>query len=158
MTGQSFFFISIGSNVDPERYIPTALEELRLHFGDLTASPVYETPPEGPSGDKPFWNLAVRVSSNQNRAEAGKILHRIEDKLGRNRSVADKYAPRTIDLDLLPRPGYQKQSFVMIPLADIAPQTVDEETGETFQSLAGRHAAKIASFRKVAEGTSFKGK
>lgn len=154
MTGQSVFFISIGSNVEPEQYIPKALKELRLHFGNLIASPVYETPPEGPSGDKPFWNLAVRVSSNQDREEAGKILHRIEDKLGRNRSVADKYAPRTIDLDLLPRPGYQKQSFVMIPLADIAPQTVDEETGETFQSLAGRHAAKIASFRKVQAGTT----
>lgn len=154
MTGQSVFFISIGSNVEPEHYIPKALEELRRYFADLTASPVYETPPEGPSGDKPFWNLAVRVRSNHNREEAGKILHQIEDKLGRNRSIADKYAPRTIDLDLLPRPGYQKQSFVMIPLADIAPNATDEETGETFQSLAGRHAAKNASFRKVAAGTS----
>lgn len=154
MTGQSVFFISIGSNVEPERYIPQALKELRLHFENLTASPVYETPPEGPSGDKPFWNLAVCVSSSHDRAEAGKILHLIEDKLGRNRSIADKYAPRTIDLDLLPRPGYQKQSFVMIPLADIAPQTIDEETGETFQSLAGRHAAKNASFRKVTAGTA----
>lgn len=149
MAGQGVFFISIGSNVEPERYIPKALEELRRRFQDLTASPVYETPPEGPSGDKPFWNLAVRVRSSYDREKAGEILHEIEDILGRNRSISDKYAPRTIDLDLLPRPGYQKQSFVMIPLADIAPEEKDLETGETFKALAARHAQRAGHFRKI---------
>ncbi len=142
-------YISIGSNVKPQHYIPLALELLTDHFGLLKTSPIYETPPEGPSGDKPFWNLAVQIESSLPLEEIQQTLNSIEDALGRNRDHADKYAPRTIDLDLLPRPGYQRQSFVMVPLSDIAGSARDQETGETFQALAKKHAVTAAKFRKV---------
>ena len=35
--------LSLGSNVEPERYLPAALEELRLRFGDIVVSPAYRT-------------------------------------------------------------------------------------------------------------------
>ncbi len=142
-------FISIGSNVKPHHYIPLALELLTDHFGPIKSSPVYETPPEGPAGDKPFWNLAVQINSGLPMKEIQRTLNSIEDVLGRNRRNSDKYAPRTIDLDLLPRPGYQRQSFVMVPLADIAGNERDDETGETFQSLAKKHSTAAAKFRKI---------
>lgn len=142
------YFISIGSNVEPEIYIPKALGELRRQFGPIEISPVYETPPEGPAGDKPFWNLAVRVQSALPRVQAEEILRTIEDQMGRNRS-ADKYAPRTLDLDLLPRRGYQKQSFVMIPLADLAPDEKDEETGRSYGELARTHAEAGKAFKRI---------
>lgn len=148
MASAQDYFISIGSNVEPQVYIPRALRELRSLMGSLDTSPVYETPPEGPSGEKPFWNLAVRVRTSLSRSQAEQLLREIEDRNGRNRSQ-DKFAPRTLDLDLLPRPGYQKQSFVMIPLADLDPGRIDEETGQTYQALADGHAAKAKLFKTV---------
>jgi 2-amino-4-hydroxy-6-hydroxymethyldihydropteridine diphosphokinase len=76
------------------------------------------------------------------------IFHRIEDGLGRDRSLP-KFASRPIDLDILlygdrvidipgvrtPRPEILENAFVLKPLQDLAPDLVHPETGETFADL-----------------------
>ncbi len=80
-------------------------------------------------------------------------FHAIEDRLGRDRSLP-KFASRPIDLDLLlygdaivdrpglrvPRPEILEYAFVLRPLADLAPDLVHPESGETMAALWQRMA------------------
>ena len=130
------FFISAGSNVEPQKNVPACLEILKKKFRVKAVSSIYETEPVSMTSDSKFWNLALAIESDLNPAELKKELRAIETSLGRVRDPKNKFAPRTIDLDLLPQPDYQKLSFVIVPLAEIAPREVDLESGKTFAELA----------------------
>ncbi len=143
------YFLSIGSNIQPALHVPRCLKFLSEKFRVVKTSSVYETEPVGPVGKNKFWNLAVEIESELSHAELLHALRAIEESLGRKRDPKNKYAPRTIDLDILPQPDYQSAAFIMIPLAEIAPDVRDAETGDTFEQLAeklkegGRAAHKI---------------
>lgn len=143
------FYLSIGSNVAPDINIPACLESLKKAFLLRRVSSIYETPPYGPSGEKKFWNAAVEITSSLDREALSRELSLLEDRHGRRREESNKFAPRTIDLDLLPRKGYQEFAFVMVPLAEIAPNEIDAETGETFLSIADKLREKAAAFRVI---------
>jgi 2-amino-4-hydroxy-6-hydroxymethyldihydropteridine diphosphokinase len=102
----------------------------------LTArSSDYRTPPWGVTEQAPFINAAIAVATSLTprgllaRAQAG------ERALGRNRAMERRWGPRTIDLDLLayddlvltdpdlilPHPHWLERAFVLVPLAEIAP-------------------------------------
>ncbi|MBI3314042.1 MAG: 2-amino-4-hydroxy-6-hydroxymethyldihydropteridine diphosphokinase [Candidatus Omnitrophica bacterium] len=130
------FFLSLGSNIEPEKNIPRSLELLKKQLQVEKISSVYETEPVGPAGDKKFWNLALSIRSDDDRKTFGSNLRKLEEALGRKRDPVNKFLPRTIDIDLLPQPDYQNQAFIMIPLAEIAPRQKDPETGKTFEELA----------------------
>lgn len=130
----SRFFLSIGSNVQPESNIPASIRLLRETFDVKGVSSIYETDPVGPAGDKKFWNLAAEIESALPRQELISKIRHLEEKLGRKRET-NKFAPRSIDMDLLPQPGYQEQGFIIIPLAEIAPEAKDPETGKSFAEL-----------------------
>ena len=130
----SRFFLSIGSNIQPEKNVPACIVLLRKSFDVKKVSSVYETDPVGPAGDKKFWNLAAEIESVLPREKLIAEIRDLEEKLGRKRGE-NKFAPRSIDIDLLPQPGYQEQGFIMIPLAEIAPPAVDPETGKSFAEL-----------------------
>lgn len=148
------YFISIGSNVAPELNVPACLETLKKRYAVTAVSATYETPPFGPAGDRNFWNLAVSIRSRAGRGKLQQELVEVEAAHGRRRDGGNKFAPGTIDLDLLPKPGYGKLAFVMIPLAEIAPDEKDPETGKTFLELAEKLRADAAGFRKVAGGSA----
>lgn len=144
------FFLSLGSNIDPEKNIPACLDLLKKNFRIRKISSIYETEPAGPAGNQKFWNLALSLESDLAREVLTANLRRIEETLGRKRNPADKFAPRTIDIDLLPQPDYQHQAFVIIPLAGIAPREKDPETGKTFEELAAVLREKESEkFRKI---------
>ncbi len=149
-------FLSIGSNIEPERHIPACLQLLKKNFEVLKISPIYETDPVGPAGEHPFWHLAVEFETALTKKELSEKLREIERALGRTRDPLNKFAPRTIDLDILPQPDYQNQAFIMIPLAHLAPEALDPETGETFKSLAEKlqRTAK-ESLRKIKRNLEF---
>jgi 2-amino-4-hydroxy-6-hydroxymethyldihydropteridine diphosphokinase len=153
-------FISIGSNIQPERHLPQALARLK-DLGDLLRiSNVYQNPARGPVEQDDFLNaaalLAVDVGAGQLRAS----LRAIEQDLGRRRGETlpgltpreAKYAPRTIDLDLsllgqqvihsgpvqLPDPDILTMAHVAVPLAELAPDFRHPETDETLQAIARR--------------------
>lgn len=126
-------FVGIGSNVEPERRVREAVARLRRRFGALQLSPVYRNPAVGFEGDD-FLNLVAAFASRENAADVHAALDEIERQCGRVRG-GPRFAPRTLDLDLLlygdlvadtpvrlPRPEILKYAYVLKPLADVAPQ------------------------------------
>ena len=126
-------YISIGSNIDKNKNIPASLEALKLHFGQLTISSIYESESVGFTGDT-FYNLVVGFNSEFSVKEVAKILRQIELDNGRTRN-SQKFSSRTLDLDLIlydnlilndgrlqiPRDEIERYAFVLEPLAEIAP-------------------------------------
>lgn len=145
----SAYFLSIGSNIRPEENIPKCLSSLRSLFPSVVYSSVYETNPVGNISGGKFWNLAARMESSLAREKLREKLRALEEKLGRVRMEGNKFAPRTIDIDILPQQSYQQMAFIMIPLAEIAPQEKDDETGKKFLELAQKFKEEAKTFRKI---------
>ncbi len=136
-------FVGIGSNVEPERRIREALRLMRQRFGALRISPVYRNPAVGFQGDD-FYNLVVGFQSNGQVAALNAALDEIEEQCGRLRG-GPRFAPRTLDLDLLlygdlvtespvrlPRREILKYAYVLKPLVDLAADRRHPVTGRSF--------------------------
>jgi len=133
-------FIGAGSNADPERRLRGALAELTRRFGPVRSSSVYRGAAFGvPAAD--YSNLAVAFSTELSVDALRDELRAIEALAGRSR--ADP-AVCELDLDLLlygrrvdavqrlPRPGLLTLPFVLVPLAELAPELAHPVTGERF--------------------------
>ena len=148
-------FVTVGSNIDPERNLRAAVQLLGAHeqVSVVATSPVYETAPVGKTDQADFLNAAVLVQTTMTAESLKKnVLSSIEQQLGRVRT-SDRNAPRTIDLDIalynydileigsrhIPDPDLLTYAHVAVPLADLAPYYVHPETGETLEEIAGRH-------------------
>ena len=142
-------FLSLGSNLEPERYIPACIEALKQKFCINKISSIYETEPVGPAGGGKFWNAVVGIESAVEPESLNKELRGIETSLGRKRDPSNKFAPRSIDIDVLPQPGYQDQGFIMVPLAEIAPDEMDKKSGKTFLELAEKFKEEKKHYRKI---------
>jgi 2-amino-4-hydroxy-6-hydroxymethyldihydropteridine diphosphokinase len=131
-------FIGIGSNIDPEKNVKEALSRLKKQVSIEAISTVYRTDPIGPKDQPPFYNCVVEITTQLPPQELKHaVLRRIEDALGRRRT-SDKFAPRTIDLDLLlyddfsttiddrplPDPDILRRPFLAIALQELAPGLV----------------------------------
>ena len=100
-SGLSIAFIAVGSNIEPEKNIPSALAALAKQMRVTASSTFYRTEPVGPEGQPPFVNGVWRVATTLEPAHMrNAILGPIEFALGRRRT-ADRFAPRPIDLDLV---------------------------------------------------------
>lgn len=140
-------YVSVGSNIDRERNVTSALAELAGEYGDLQQSRIFETEAVGFDGDA-FYNLVVAFETGQTPQQVLDVLNRIEDKHGRDRSVG-KFSSRTLDLDLLlyddlildephlklPRPEILEYAFVLQPLAEIASDMRHPVTGFSFAAI-----------------------
>ena len=144
-------FVALGSNISAERNLPLAVAELAA-LGHIAAiSQVYETAPIGPAGQPTFLNAAVLVLTDLEPLALWKRLREIETRLGRTRTP-DKYAPRTIDLDLclygntildsneltLPAADIVSRAYLATTLAELAPAVRHPATGETLAGIADR--------------------
>ena len=124
-------YISVGSNIDKEKNILSALRALASYFGGLVVSRTYESEPVGFSGET-FYNLIVGFDSDQDVLAITQLLRQIEQEHGRTRECK-KFSSRTLDLDLIlygdlvlydgnlqiPRHEIEHYAFVLEPLAEI---------------------------------------
>ena len=146
-------WLSLGSNLDPERHLPAAAQALRERFGPVVFSPVYRTPAVGFEGPD-FLNAAAVLQTDLDPYELNRWLHALEDAQGRKRG-GERFSSRTLDIDIvffddlvlkgpgnleLPRPEL-RHAFVLKPLADIAPGLRVPTTGHTLADLWAGHPA-----------------
>ncbi|MBP9864973.1 MAG: 2-amino-4-hydroxy-6-hydroxymethyldihydropteridine diphosphokinase [Candidatus Omnitrophica bacterium] len=143
------YYLSIGSNIEPEKNIPACLVLLKIRYPAIRFSQVYETDPVGPAGTEKFWNLAAVIPAAQSVEDLRTELRKIEASLGRVRAPGNRFLPRVIDIDILPQADYETQAFIMIPLAEIAPLEQDEKSGKTFAELAEGLQSAASGFRKI---------
>lgn len=136
-------YLSLGSNIEPESNLPRAVELLQ-EYGEISkVSQAWESEAVGSDGPN-FLNACVLFLTPLSQAEVKeKIIHRIETRLGRKRS-ADKYAPRTIDIDIVLfdeqwcDDKFWRQAFVVVPLAEIYPEYQNPATQEKILETATR--------------------
>lgn len=140
-------YLSLGSNVDRHKHITAALDALAILFGELQISSVYESKSVGFDGSN-FFNLVVGADTRLSIAELSENLKRIEDDNGRKR-IGPKFSPRTLDIDILtygdfvgveagvelPRAEITKNAFVLLPLAEIAPQLLHPQLQKSYHQL-----------------------
>lgn len=134
---------SLGSNIDPEPNLRLAVSELERRFGPLVLSPVYRSRAAGFDGDD-FLNLVVLTQCTAGPHAVQREIERIHALAGRRRG-GERFASRPLDIDLLlhddlvvderglrlPRDDILEYSFVLGPLADVAPEFVHPVTGRT---------------------------
>lgn len=131
-------WLALGGNVGDSRAILDRAVAL-LCDGDqvrLTArSADYRTPPWGVEDQAPFINLCIAVDTMLSPQDLLVRAHEVERALGRDRANEQRWGPRTADIDLiaydtleidegnltLPHPRLFERAFVLVPLAEIAP-------------------------------------
>ena len=92
--------IGLGSNIDPEANLELAVLELKSRFKVSKRSQWTRSKPIGIQDQPDFYNGALLMETELEQQSLKKELKRIEDILGRDRSLP-KFGPRTIDLDIL---------------------------------------------------------
>ena len=130
-------YVSLGANLGArERALRQALEALHETPGvELArASSFYETAPWGKTDQPPFVNGTAKLRTSLEPLELLEICQKIEARLGRVRQ--EHWGARTMDIDLLhipgvasdseklrlPHPYLSARAFVLVPLAEIAPE------------------------------------
>lgn len=140
-------YVSVGSNLEREKNVRSALAALEQRFGALERSRVYETESVGFAGFA-FYNLVVGFDTKLDPAALVAQLREIEDRHGRERT-GKRFGNRTLDLDLLlyddriidtgdlklPRDEILKYAFVLGPLAEVAGEELHPVEGQTYQAL-----------------------
>jgi 2-amino-4-hydroxy-6-hydroxymethyldihydropteridine diphosphokinase len=144
-------YVGLGSNLgDRAGNIRAAVEQLRRAAGvavSAVSSLLENDAVGGPAGSPPFLNAAAELRTTLSPLALLHQLHAIEAALGRVR--AERWGPRTIDLDLLlygdhcvddpelivPHPLMHERRFVLQPLAEIAPAAVHPRRGVSVDEL-----------------------
>jgi len=145
-------YIAVGSNILPAESIRKALRLLAQRVKVTAISTVYQTRPEGGRVQPPYYNcvLAADTETPPNELKRS-VLRAVEDQLGRQRGD-DKFASRTIDLDLilygeltlstgdlaLPDPEIRERPYLAAGLSELDPGLVMPDTGERIADIAAR--------------------
>jgi 2-amino-4-hydroxy-6-hydroxymethyldihydropteridine diphosphokinase len=134
-------FLGLGGNVgDTQAILERAVtllndgRDIRL----LARSSDYRTPPWGLEDQASFVNICVAIETVLTPHRLLQRIHGVERELGRNRAAETHWGPRTCDIDILsydgvtlnepdlilPHPRMFERGFVLLPLAEIAPDAV----------------------------------
>ncbi len=154
-------YLALGSNLGDRRaLLDNAVVKLRASPAThaIRVSSYYETEPVGgPPGQAKYLNAVAEVCTSLDATAFFRILQAIETDLGRVR--AERFGPRTIDIDLLlfghaivntedlivPHPRMHERRFVLEPLAEIAPLAVHPQLQSTAKDLLEQLTQTIPS-------------
>jgi 2-amino-4-hydroxy-6-hydroxymethyldihydropteridine diphosphokinase len=133
-------YLSLGSNQgDREAFLKKALAALEEDGLKIKSqSRIYETEPYGKKDQCWFLNMCVEINSTLTQQELMVLTQKIEKNLGRERTRTGKWAPRTVDIDIvlfndqiietskltIPHSDMHRRRFVLEPLAEIAPSVI----------------------------------
>jgi len=152
-------YVALGSNLDdPRAQVERALAALAglPETRCVLRSSLYRTRPFGPVEQPDFVNAVAGLLTRLEPAALLAQLQALEAELGRARPVL-RWGPRRIDLDLLvhgsaciaepdlevPHPGIAERAFVLVPLAEIAPDLVVPGRGRVRDLLARVDSADL---------------
>jgi 2-amino-4-hydroxy-6-hydroxymethyldihydropteridine diphosphokinase len=154
-------YLALGANLgDRLANLNSALNAMPPTVQPLAASKVYETPPWGYLDQPAFLNQVVLARTELAPNDLLAWLKRLETGLGRQPGL--RYGPRVIDLDILlyddlqlesptltiPHPRLGERAFVLVPLADLAPDLRPAGSSRTVREmLAGLDLAGIEEYK-----------
>ncbi len=144
-------FISIGSNIEPEKNMLETLRLLSKHVAISRISTVYLTEPLLHKSQPKYYNCVIEIETDIEPSALKLVLKAIERQLGRRRTK-DKYASRTIDLDLviygklhlstknltLPDPEIERRPFLIVPLNDLDPDLILPGMNKSVAEIAAK--------------------
>ena len=141
-------YLALGTNLgDRLANLRAAIDALAPSIVHRQSSHIYETPPWGYLDQPAFLNMTVKCETDLDAAFLLTHLKQIEVQVGRVESF--HWGPRLIDIDILfydnlvmdtpqlviPHPRLHERAFVLIPLADIAPDLVHPVLDKTIREL-----------------------
>ncbi len=141
-------YLALGSNLGDRRgHLSAAIQQLREIMDVSAVSSVYETEPIGYLEQPRFLNMVCSGTTQLSAQELLKYAKGIEATLGRQTTVRN--GPRPIDIDIIffddlclmednltvPHPRMAERAFVLVPLAEIAPDLIDPVSGQTIEKL-----------------------
>lgn len=156
-------YLGLGSNLgDRRQNLAKALKLMSPQVKVMKLSSIYETEPVGYTDQPLFYNAVCQVSTALSPRELLHLAKEIEQRLGRRASFPN--APRPIDIDILfyddkitrskeliiPHPRLVERAFVLVPLAEIAPNLVHPEKGQTIKELLNK-LEPVAGVQKLSE-------
>ena len=142
-------YLGLGSNLaDRQQMLAQALSQLSQKVAVETVSSLYETQPQYNIDQPMFLNAVCRISTSLRPHQLLILVKGIENKLGRLPDSHNK--PRPVDIDILlydnlviqsqtltiPHPLMMERAFVIIPLAEIAPDLVHPVIGLPISQLS----------------------
>ncbi len=141
-------YLALGSNLGDRRAnLAAALQRLRKVMEISIVSSIYETEPVGYLDQPQFFNIVLQGKTTLSAQELLKYAKDIETAIGRQPTFRN--GPRPIDIDIIffddlqitqdnlivPHPRMAERAFVLVPLAEIAPDAIDPVSGQTVQEL-----------------------
>ena len=152
-------YLSLGSNVSPEKNIQFALDQLSKIFGETVSSSTYKTKAIGFEGSD-FLNLVVKIETDLDPERLIDRLHGIEEMTGRITGTK-AFNDRTLDIDVLiygdhinpdlniPRDEILMYGFVLEPLAELNPEGLHPIERVTFIELWSRLKENLDASEKI---------
>ncbi len=137
LTDVAIIYLALGTNLGKrEANLRNAIAALAPPVRVIQESPIYETAPWGVEDQPHFLNMVVKAETELSPLALLQLLKSLETGLGRIPTF--RYGPRLIDIDILfyndliletpeltiPHPRLQERAFVLVPLADVAPELV----------------------------------